>query len=94
MTASLVAAWLLLPLFPLVLVLAGLYALRAKPRTGRALIAGGAGLMLLLSIPVVGSLLIATLEAPFVDPYSSLLTPSSCWAAAVMRTRPNMAATR
>ena len=68
MTATFVAAWLLPPLFPLLLVLAGLYAVRARPRTGRALIAGGAVLMLLLSIPVVGSLLVATLEAPFADP--------------------------
>jgi len=68
MTSTLVAAWLLPPLFPLLLVLAGWYALRARPRTARALIAGGAVLMLLLSIPVVGSLLVATLEAPFTDP--------------------------
>ena len=68
MISTLVAAWLLPPLFPLLLVLAGWYALRARPRTARALIAGGAVLMLLLSIPVVGSLLVATLEAPFTDP--------------------------
>jgi uncharacterized SAM-binding protein YcdF (DUF218 family) len=68
MSTTLFAAWLLPPLAPVVLVLAGLYLLRAKPRTARALIAGGAGLLLVLSMPVVGSMLVSTLEPPFSDP--------------------------
>jgi len=68
MSTTLIAAWLLPPLAPVLLVLAGLYLLRAKPRMGRAMIAGGAGLLLVLSIPVVGSMLVSTLEPPYVDP--------------------------
>jgi uncharacterized SAM-binding protein YcdF (DUF218 family) len=68
MSTALIAAWLLPPLAPVLCVLAGLYLLQAKPRMGRALIAGGAGLLLVLSIPVVGSLLMSTLEPPFADP--------------------------
>jgi uncharacterized SAM-binding protein YcdF (DUF218 family) len=68
MSTSPFAAWLLPPFAPVLCVLAGLYLLRAKPRTARALIAGGAALLLVLSIPVVGSMLVSTLEPPFSDP--------------------------
>ena len=68
MTTTLLAAWLLPPLAPVLLVLAGLYWLRVKPLMGRAMIACGGGVLLLLSIPVVGSMLVSTLEPPFVDP--------------------------
>lgn len=65
---SFIAAWLLPPLAPLLLVFAGLYVLRRQPRGGRALIAGGAGVLLILSTPLVGSALVSTLEPPFVEP--------------------------
>ena len=68
MSTTLISGWLLPPLAPVLCVLAGLYLLQAKPRMGRALIGGGAGLLLVLSIPVVGSLLVSTLESPFTDP--------------------------
>jgi hypothetical protein len=72
MSTTLFASWLLPPFAPVLCVLAGLYLLRAKPRMARALIAGGAGLLLVLSIPVVGSLLVSTLEPPFNDPSQNL----------------------
>jgi hypothetical protein len=46
MMTSLVAAWLLPPQLPLIVVLAGLYMLRTRLRAGRALIVGGTGLLL------------------------------------------------
>jgi len=68
MTTTLVAAWLLPPLAPLLMVVTGLWLLRATPRTARALIGFGAGTLILLSIPVVGWTLLAELEPAYMDP--------------------------
>jgi uncharacterized SAM-binding protein YcdF (DUF218 family) len=62
------AASLLPPLAPVLLVLAGWWILSSRPKTGRALVLTGAGTLLVLSMPLVGSALVATLERPYVDP--------------------------
>jgi uncharacterized SAM-binding protein YcdF (DUF218 family) len=71
MNASLLAVWLLPPLAPLLLVCAGLYLQSTSARAGRIMIAGGAGLLLVLSFPVVGSFLLSRLEPPYSDPLQS-----------------------
>lgn len=68
MNSAVAAVWLLPPLAPMLLVLAGVWALTSRPRTGRALIVAGAGIMLVLSIPWVGSSLVSMLEPPYRDP--------------------------
>jgi len=68
MSATLAAAWLLPPLAPMLLVLAGLWVLEARPRAGRTMIMGGAGVMLVLSLPWVGYSLVSVLEQPYMDP--------------------------
>jgi len=68
MSATLAAAWLLPPLAPLLLIFAGLFAIKSNARAGHLMIAAGALILLALSIPLVGSSLVATLEEPFADP--------------------------
>ena len=68
MTVTLIAVWLLPPLAPLLIVVAGLWLLRVRPRSGRALIGFGAGTLILLSMPLVGSTLVAVLEPAYADP--------------------------
>ncbi|MDB5810341.1 MAG: hypothetical protein JWN94_2463 [Betaproteobacteria bacterium] len=68
MTASMLAAWLLPPLLPLLVALAGCFVLTRRPRTGRALIVGGIGVVLLLSMPLVGGALLTGIEPPYADP--------------------------
>ena len=68
MSTALLAAWLLPPLAPIVLVLAGLHLLSTRARAGRLMIAGGTGVLLILSIPLAGSFLLSRLEPPFSDP--------------------------
>lgn len=68
MSTAAAAVWLLPPLAPLLLIFAGVWVLTTRPRAGRALIVGGAGILLVLSIPRVGSALVATLEQPYRDP--------------------------
>jgi uncharacterized SAM-binding protein YcdF (DUF218 family) len=71
MTTALLADWLLPPLAPLLVVLAGLWVMKSRPRTARAMIAAGAGTLILLSVPVVGLALISALEQPYADPLQS-----------------------
>lgn len=52
----------------MLLVLAGLAMLASRPRTGHALIATGATILLLLSVPLVGGSLLTYLEPPYADP--------------------------
>jgi len=68
MSTALLAAWLLPPLAPIVLVFAGLYLQSTRARLGRLMIASGAGLLLIMSIPLAGSFLLSRLEAPYSDP--------------------------
>lgn len=68
MNSAFVSAWFLPPLAPLLLVLAGTALLPSRPRTGRAMIVSGAGIVLVLSIPWVGGSLLRSLERPFADP--------------------------
>ena len=67
MANMLIAVWLLPPLAPMLLVLAGLWLLRTRPRAGRGLIAVGAGVLLVLATPIVGWTLNAMLEPPYTD---------------------------
>lgn len=68
MSTALIATWLLPPLSPLLLMLAGLWLLRFRYRTGCWLIGGGTGLLWLLATPIVGAMLNSMLETPYEDP--------------------------
>ena len=61
------AALVLPPTGPLLLALAGLALLGARPRLGRALAWLGVGGLLVLSLPVVSHALLRSLEAPALD---------------------------
>jgi uncharacterized SAM-binding protein YcdF (DUF218 family) len=63
-----IATWLLPPVSPLLLVLAGLWLLRTNRRAGCWLIAGATGALLLLATPIVGLTLNSSVEAPYADP--------------------------
>src|SRR4051812_9331566 len=68
MTTAIFAAWLLPPLLPLLIVLAGCSLLAHRPRTGRVMIVAATGVLLLLSMPLVGGALLAGIEPPYADP--------------------------
>jgi uncharacterized SAM-binding protein YcdF (DUF218 family) len=61
------AALVLPPTGPLLVALAGLALLGARPRLGRALAWLGAGALLMLSLPVVSHALLRSLEPPALD---------------------------
>lgn len=68
MLTTLISVFLLPPLAPLLVALAGYVLLKSRPQAGRALITLGCVSLALLATPLVGAALLSLLELPSADP--------------------------